>query len=177
MNNEDSKIILCFYIYNKFIKKMQVTKNSTIGCLLNFFNESNDEYILIFDGKIVDYRSTFIEINFINGKTIFAIRKNNYDESIDMNSNILSNIMKLSKDTIFEKKIRVLTNRNAQSEYNKIMDIRYMKEEGSRCLYKKKNHNYYLNESCENETQKEIGLTINYDPPSEPCEDAMPILW
>lgn len=177
MNFEQSKIILCFCIPNRLVKKMQVTTNSRVGCLLNFFKENNDDYMYIYDGNIVDYKSSFKDINFIEGKTIFALPKVNDEENAYQSAHTRSKIFELSKDSYFEKKLRVLTNRNAQSEYNKVMDIRLMKIEGSCNLYKKKTHNYYLNETNENETQDDIPLKTEYEPLSEPCAEAMPILW
>ena len=142
MSYEQSKIILCFCVPNQLVKKMQVTINSNVGCLLKYFKENNEDYIYIYDGNIVDYNSTFEDINFKEGKTIFALRKVNTDRSEYQTARTRSKIIELSKDLYFEKKIRVLTNRNAQSEYNKVMDIRFMKIEGSYNLYKKKEHKY-----------------------------------
>ena len=177
MNFEQSKIILCFCVPNELVKKMQVTRNSKVGCLLNHFHKNNEDYNYIYEGNIVDSKSTFNDIKFNEGELIFALRKNNEDESLYQAAKTRSKIIKLSKDSQFSKKIRVLTNRNAQSEYNKVMDIRLMKAEGNFNLYRKKSHQSYLNELNDEEMTNDISITTEYEPLTEPCTEAMPILW
>lgn len=167
---QSHKIVFYFCVPYKFWKKVQVASRAKVSCLKKVFDPGKEECYYVYEGNIIDQNSTFENIGIIDEKVIFAISgKMHQKEKFDL--------MKLYNDPLFEKRLKILSNKSSKQEFNRISDIKYMKIEGNLKLYKKQEHKYYLKNLNESETTNNIQLCINYQPPSVPCTAAMPILW
>ena len=166
---EETKVIVYFCIPDQLLKKMQIPKKLFISSLLAYFNENSLNFQLIHNGKFVDPRSTFEQINFIDNEVLIATKKKNND--------INSKIKKFQNDKSFEQKIKFLVNSKLRIENSRIMDIKYMKIEGNHRLFKKKTRRFLSKKKIQDDNKDESDLNINYKPLIEPCTEQMPVLW
>lgn len=164
LDSHQIKIFLC--VPQQFVKTVKINANSSIGSLMQ-----NDEYKYIFNGNIVRSDLNFNDIGTTNGN-LFVAFKNGQEHVISDNQWI-----KLSNDSSFESKLHSLASKRTKTEYFRLRDIRNMKIEGSLKLYRKMSHKLYMKQLKKDEDQVNFDFNINYEPPSEPCEDEMPILW
>lgn len=159
------KIFLC--VPQCFVKTVKINKNSQIACLMK-----NDEYQYIFNGNIINPKSTFKEIGVINGNIFVAFKQNQKKEKISYDQWI-----KLSNDSSFELKLHSLANKRTKTEYFRLKDFRNMKIEGSLNLYRKMVHKLYLKKMKKLDDPINFDFEMNYEPSPVPCTDALPILW
>ena len=169
---DDSNIFLYFCIPNKLMKKVRVNKRLYINSLLTFFKEKKEDYIFVYEGKIVNCNSTFNDLKITENNILFAV-ENMKEET--KNINVLND----SNSTNFQLRLKLLTNNQLKNECDRINDIRYFKMEGSRRLYRKKIHKIYMNEMKMNDEYEYEYQDIKYEYQSttNPCTDPMPILW
>lgn len=171
-------VLLYFYIPGKSLKKVLVSKNSSIGCLITLTKEDSKDYIFIYKGAIVDSNSTFESIGMKNENILVAIKKkNNQINDFYYNVNLCKKLNDISNDPDFEKKLTVVNNKNLRNEKTRIADVRYMKIEGSCRLYKKKTFKFLARLHEDEKSCDRFELNLNYKPLENPCEDAMPVLW
>ena len=176
--NDQTNIIIYFYIPDKCLKKIKVISHLYIKLLLSFINEDTNEYIFIYNGAVVDSKSTFKNIGINNGEVLIALRKNKINtDDINSNINLSSKMKKLSKDPNFETKLKLLINNNMRCETERIKDIRFKKIEGNFNLYRKKIKNYLSTNENKNNDQNDTNLNTNYQPLRKPSEEEMPIIW
>lgn len=175
--NEQRNLIIYFYIPNKCLKKIKVIKYVYIKLLLTFINENTNEYIFIYDGTVVNSKSTFDDIGIKNGEVLIALKNNNNMDDINSNINLSSKMKKLTKDPNFETKLKLIMNKNIRYETERIKDMQFKKIEGNSNLYRKKIKNYYSTKGKQNKDQKDLNLNTNYQPLPKPSEEEMPIIW
>lgn len=134
--------------------------------------QNNWEHTFVYKGNIIDSNLSFNDIGIFNGDIIIIFQKNfnQFD-----NSDLM--LMKMSKESFFRHKLDMTTNNNVKKESYRLKDMRDLKIEGSRRLYKKMIHKIYLKNRKENDLSLANDLDINYKPLPMPSTEAMPIIW
>ena len=144
--------------------------------VLNKFYQQNSTYIL--NGEILDINKSFSEYQ-ITDRSIIVIISPKMAKYV---SNSIDNFIQMSKDEHFQQKIMIQTNKNNKQEVARIRDIRLMKNEMKRKIFKNPNsiENYYNNifdmNVKPNDPKNEIHLETESKSEELSCEP-LPKLW
>lgn len=169
-NNHFNEVHILLYVPHHFWRRVIVKKDSKMRILNNILKNNTNTFI--YKGNIIDSESTFEEINILDGTFIVAIK----NPTNFVNEEIIKWI-RLTNDSYFENKVKVLSNKKLKREQSRIKDIRYMKLEGNCQMYKKHSHRMFLNQRVEKNISLDVDLNTNYLPLITPSTDAMPIIW
>ena len=169
-NNHCNVIHIFIYVPHHFWRRVIVKNDSKIRILNNILRNNTNTFI--YKGNIIDSESTFEEIDISDGTLIVAIK----NPTNFVNEEIIKWI-RLTNDSYFENKVKVLSNKKLKREQSRIKDIRYMKLEGNFQMYKNHSHRMFLKNKVEKNSSLTDDLNINYHPLLKPSTDAMPIIW
>lgn len=93
---EETKVIVYFCIPDQLFKKIQIPKRLFISSLMTFFDENSLDFLFIHNGKFVDPRSTFEQINFNDNEVLIATKKKSND--INNKIKLSTQIKKIQND-------------------------------------------------------------------------------
>lgn len=168
-----SKIIVYICIPDCLLKKAIAPKKAYIWQLLEFYDENSSDYLYIYNGSLIDSKTTIEQNNVADGDVLLAVKKQNNDTNFNIKVSL--QIKKLVKDQSFEGKLRLLTNQKIKMERSRIMDLKHLRIERYRKLFIKKTKDLLQNQN--DQIGDQFDLNTNYQPSIEPSEEAMPILW
>lgn len=175
-HNAIGKIMIYFCIPDYLLKRIIVPKTVQVNSILKIFNENCKDYLYIYNGKIIDPDMTFDQIKIMNQEVIVASKKDKKNEVV-FNQNLSLKIKQLRDDQLFEKKLKLLADKNFKMENCRLIDAKYRRIEGNCKLFRKKEKKFLEQKNQINDNQFVFDLNLNYQPLIEPCDEAMPILW
>ena len=144
--------------------------------ILNKFYQDGSTYIS--NGKVLDIQKSFCDYHIID-KTIIVIISSRMAKT---SNNLIERIIQMTNDEQFQKKLLIESNKNNKKEIARIRDIRILKNEIKRVVFKQPNfvENYYdyvFNMVImPKNTNDEIHFKTEYDV-KEPSTEALPVLW
>lgn len=198
-------IFLKLSIPNKIVPRIRVLPDQCISILnqIKLFS-NNNKMIFISKGIILPYMKSFNECNIHDGDIIYGLYINEENSNVSIilsssdqidlkqiNNHVLifgphdeANLTSINKTLLQSQnstdinRILSLKNKSVINEIAKLNDLKALKFENNRYSWMRKQKNLVKQKTIFSSSNcVDLNLSsINYDPPKEPCCEALPII-